>query len=103
MNDAKTYKGGCFCGAVELTVSGEPAVMGYCHGDSCRHWAAAPVNAFTLWRPEAVQVTRGADNIGTHSKTPRSNRKWCKTCGGGHRSPRGPHRMLTQRLPRSTM
>ena len=82
MNDAKIYKGGCFCGAVELTVSGEPAGMGYCHCDSCRHWAAAPVNAFTLWRPEAVQVTRGADNIGTYNKTPRSNRKWCKTCGG---------------------
>jgi len=82
VNDAKIYKGGCFCGAVELTVSGEPAGMGYCHCDSCRHWAAAPVNAFTLWRPEAVQVTRGADNIGTYNKTPRSNRKWCKTCGG---------------------
>jgi len=82
VNDAKIYKGGCFCGAVELTVSGEPAGMGYCHCDSCRHWAAAPVNAFSLWRPEAVQVTRGADNIGTCNKTPRSNRKWCKTCGG---------------------
>ena len=35
-----------------------------------------------LWRPEAVEVTRGADNIGTYNKTPRSNRKWCKTCGG---------------------
>jgi hypothetical protein len=27
-------------------------------------------------------VTRGADNIGTYNKTPRSYRKWCKTCGG---------------------
>ena len=24
----------------------------------------------------------GAENIGTFSKTPRSARKWCKTCGG---------------------
>jgi hypothetical protein len=76
------YKGGCFCGAVQLTVSGEPAAMGYCHCESCRSWSAGPVNAFTLWKPEAVKVTRGADNIGTYNKTPQSHRKWCKTCGG---------------------
>ena len=79
---AAAYKGACFCGAVQLTVTGEPAGMGYCHCESCRHWAAAPVNAFTLWQPSAVKVTRGAENIGTFSKTPNSDRKWCKTCGG---------------------
>jgi hypothetical protein len=80
--DADVYHGACFCGAVHLTVSGAPAVMGYCHCESCRTWSAGPVNAFTLWKPESVHVTRGADNIGTYSKTPRSLRKWCKTCGG---------------------
>jgi hypothetical protein len=35
-----------------------------------------------LWKPDALQITRGADNIGTYNKTPRSYRKWCKTCGG---------------------
>ncbi|MHC8309513.1 GFA family protein [Pseudomonas sp. GT1P32] len=82
MNSERSYKGSCFCGAVELTVSGEPVGMGYCHCESCRHWSAGPVNAFTLWKHEAVQVTRGADNIGTYNKTPQSYRKWCKTCGG---------------------
>ena len=82
MSTEKTFKGTCFCGAVEFTVSGEPAGMGYCHCDSCRHWSAGPVNAFTLWKPEAVHVTRGADKIGTYNKTPRRYRKWCKTCGG---------------------
>lgn len=82
MSNGKTYEGSCFCGAVRFTVSGEPAAMGYCHCDSCRQWSAAPVNAFSLWKPEAVQVTQGADNIGTYSKTPQSHRKWCKTCGG---------------------
>jgi hypothetical protein len=79
---AKTYNGACFCGAVQFTVSGEPAAMGYCHCESCRTWAAAPVNAFTLWPPAAVKITRGADNVGTYNKTPKSYRKWCKTCGG---------------------
>ena len=78
----KTYKGQCFCGAVELEVTGQPVAMGYCHCADCRAWAAAPVNAFTLWAPEAVRVTRGADAIGTFRKTERSDRKFCKTCGG---------------------
>lgn len=82
MSNEKTYSGSCFCGAVKFTVSGEPAGMGYCHCDSCRHWSAGPVNAFTLWKPDAVQVTKGEDNIGTYNKTPGSYRKWCKTCGG---------------------
>jgi hypothetical protein len=40
------------------------------------------VNAFTLWKPEALRVTQGADKIGTYNKTPKSYRKWCKSCGG---------------------
>ncbi len=82
MSNEGTYEGGCFCGAVQFTVTGEPAAMGYCHCESCRSWSAGPVNAFTLWKPEAVRVTKGADNIGTYNKTPNSARKWCRTCGG---------------------
>ena len=78
----KTCSGTCFCGAVEIVVSGEPAAMGYCHCDSCRHWSASPVNAFTLWAPDAVRVTRGAEHVGTYHKTERSYRKWCVKCGG---------------------
>jgi len=82
MNKHQSYQGSCFCGAVQFTVSGEPVLMSYCHCDSCRHWSAGPVSAFTLWKPEAVTITRGADNIGSYNKTPQSYRKWCKTCGG---------------------
>ena len=82
MTNDKTYKGSCFCGSVQFTVTGEPAAMGYCHCESCRTWSAGPVNAFTLWKPQALQVTRGADQIGSFAKTPKSQRKWCKACGG---------------------
>jgi len=82
MTNDKTYKGSCFCGAVQFIVTGEPAAMGYCHCESCRTWSAGPVNAFTLWKPQALQVTRGADQIGSFAKTPKSQRKWCKACGG---------------------
>lgn len=82
MEKEDSHAGSCFCGSVEFTVSGEPAAMGYCHCDSCRRWSAGPVNAFTLWKPDAVRITRGAEKIGTYNKTPHSLRKWCKSCGG---------------------
>jgi hypothetical protein len=77
-----TWQGACFCGAVKFTVSGEPAAMGYCHCESCRRWSAGPVNAFTLWKPESLKVQQGEELVASYSKTPRSIRKWCKTCGG---------------------
>ncbi|HZT47577.1 MAG TPA: GFA family protein [Hyphomicrobiaceae bacterium] len=77
-----THKGECFCGAVHFEVSGQPAAMGYCHCQSCRSWSAGPVNAFTLWKPEAVRVTAGAEHVGAYRKTPLSERVYCKRCGG---------------------
>ena len=82
MSNRESFAGSCFCGEVQFTVTGEPAGMGYCHCNSCRHWSAGPVNGFTLWKPEDINITQGADNIGTYNKTPQSYRKWCKTCGG---------------------
>jgi hypothetical protein len=76
------YPGSCFCGAVKLEASGAPEAMGYCHCTSCRSWSGGPVNAFTLWKAEAVKVTAGADQIATYSKTPFSQRQYCKQCGG---------------------
>lgn len=89
MTKERTFTGSCFCGAVQLTVTGNPELMGYCHCNSCRHWSAGPVNAFTLWKPETVQIKQGKENIGSFNKETgttddlaRSIRKWCKTCGG---------------------
>ena len=82
MSDTDVYTGRCFCGAVELTVTGEPVVMGYCHCADCRAWSAGPVNAFTIWPPEAVRITKGADHVGSYQKTERSIRRWCTACGG---------------------
>lgn len=79
---ANAFKGACFCGAVEIEVTGEPEAMGYCHCRSCRSWSASPVNAFTLWKPGAVRVTKGAEHLGTYAKTENSQRQFCKLCGG---------------------
>ena len=74
--------GTCFCSAVEIEVAGAPEAMGYCHCRSCRSWSAGPVNAFTLWKPENVKVTKGAEHLGSFMQTPTSNRQYCTKCGG---------------------
>jgi hypothetical protein len=76
------HVGSCFCGAVTLEVTGAPEAMGYCHCNSCRSWSAAPVNAFSLWKPNAVQITSGAEHLATFQKTERSQRQYCAKCGG---------------------
>tara|TARA_B110000438_G_scaffold59181_1_gene59285 strand:- start:1752 stop:2060 length:309 start_codon:yes stop_codon:yes gene_type:complete len=40
------------------------------------------MNAFSLWSPESVTITKGAEFIETFAKTDASHRKWCKKCGG---------------------
>ena len=77
-----THKGKCFCGAVEIEVQAPPEAMGYCHCSSCRGWSAAPVNAFTLWKPENVRTTSGAEHVAVYNKTPGSSRTYCSKCGG---------------------
>jgi hypothetical protein len=74
--------GNCFCGAVEIEVRGAPETMGYCHCRSCRSWSGGPVNAFSLWKPEAVRITAGEEHVASYTKTPVSDRKYCKKCGG---------------------
>jgi hypothetical protein len=77
-----THKGTCFCGAVEVEVTGKPEAMGYCHCSSCRSWSAGPVNAFTLWKPENVKITKGQEFVGKFMKTEKSDRQYCTKCGG---------------------
>ena len=77
-----THKGECFCGTVQVEVSGEPEGMGYCHCQSCRSWSGGPVNAFSLWKPAAVRIATGAAHVGMFQKNPLSQRQYCKKCGG---------------------
>lgn len=80
--EEKVYLGRCFCGAIEIRVTGEPKAIGYCHCTSCREWSASPVNAFTLWSPNSVKIVKGADLVVAFKKTPQSLRQWCARCGG---------------------
>ncbi|MGH3055626.1 MAG: GFA family protein [Gaiellaceae bacterium] len=77
---SETYRGTCFCKAVEIQASGTPAVMVFCHCESCRTWLSAPVHGATLWPTASVKVLRG--ELGTYKKTEASHRHFCTRCGG---------------------
>ena len=76
-SDQSMHKGGCFCGAVQIKATGAPFAMGYCHCKDCRAWSAGPVNAFTLWKRNAVEITQGAEFLATYKKTEASHRQSC--------------------------
>ena len=78
---AETHTGGCYCGAVEIEVRGEPLEMGYCHCENCRRYSAAPVSAFTLWKWENVKLTKGAEFLGKFKSSDISDRRYCTKCG----------------------
>lgn len=89
MSSTNQYQASCFCGEVQITLHGAPEAMAYCHCDSCRRWSAGPVSAFTLWKPEHVEITQGkahlegfSGNPGSDHQQVVSNRQWCKSCGG---------------------
>ena len=74
--------GHCFCGSVEIEVLGNPEGMGYCHCSSCRSWSGGPVNAFSLWTPDNVKITKGADKVGRYQGSENAQREYCTECGG---------------------
>ena len=82
MSGLETHNGKCFCGTVEISATGAPFAMGYCHCKDCRAWSAGPVNAFTLWQRDEVKVTKGNESLANYALTDASQRKYCKECGG---------------------
>ncbi len=79
---AETKRAACFCGAVQVEVTGDPAVQGFCHCEDCRSWSGTPVTAYALWPAGNVRVVAGADALASFSKTGKAVRHHCKTCGG---------------------
>ncbi len=71
----------CICQSVEISISGEPSIMAYCHCDSCRSWLGAPIHAASLWPTKNVNVTKGEEHLSEYHRTEHSLRHFCKLCG----------------------
>tara|TARA_B100000700_G_scaffold158836_1_gene176040 strand:- start:85 stop:552 length:468 start_codon:yes stop_codon:yes gene_type:complete len=73
------YHGTCYCGTVEVVVTGPPTASGFCHCHSCRKWHSAPINAFSIWPKDKVEIT---GDLIVSNKDPVSERMTCSKCGG---------------------
>ncbi len=68
-----SFRGGCLCGAVRFTASGEPDRVGLCHCLDCRKHHGAPFYAAAIYPQEAVTISgETRDYKGRH---------FCPVCG----------------------
>ena len=75
----RTRSASCLCGAVTVTLHGEPAARANCHCATCRDFYGTPMLSATAWQPEQVSAT-GADATFPHPSKSMS-RTWCPACG----------------------
>ena len=74
------FDGGCLCGAVRFTATGEPKGVYWCHCQSCRKHTGAPASVFVAFEQAAYTVTQG--EITKFDSTPgRTRRGFCGRCG----------------------
>lgn len=86
MNEATSsteLHGGCLCGAVRYTVSGQPQSFYHCHCQRCRK-ASGTGHASNLFVQGSIEWEQGEDHIRLF-KLPEAKRftnSFCTVCGG---------------------
>ena len=73
--------GGCHCGAVRYEAEGEALTHALCHCSDCRRSAGAPMVGWTMYRLDAVKVTKGALKV--YASSEHGRRHFCPDCGTG--------------------
>jgi hypothetical protein len=76
---ASLYSGGCLCGAVRYQVTGPAANPCFCHCNSCRLAAGAPMVPWASFARERFRVTRGT--LTEYRSSARVWRGFCAACG----------------------
>ncbi|HEY4199232.1 MAG TPA: GFA family protein [Devosiaceae bacterium] len=69
----ETHSGGCLCGAVRYTVTGEPLLVGICHCADCRKESGSAFVTYAKW-PKAGFTLTG-------EMTTFRGRSFCARCG----------------------
>jgi hypothetical protein len=82
--DKNELTGGCLCGRVRYTVTGEPVFSGLCHCRSCQRYTGSAFETVIAFPTDAVRVT---GELKTFHDTGDSgqpvHRNFCPNCGSG--------------------
>ncbi len=76
-----TITGGCHCGAIRYQAEGDAITHALCHCTDCRRHAGAPMVGWTMYRLDAVKVTKGQVKI--YESSANGRRHFCPDCGTG--------------------
>lgn len=71
--------GGCLCGAVRYSISGNPVSVVYCHCLKCRRAAGAVAVAWATFSATALQVVSGT--AACYRSSSHAERLFCSRCG----------------------
>jgi hypothetical protein len=72
--------GGCLCGAIRYTATGEPAHHALCHCHDCRRSAGATFVGWALFPREQVTISGAPVD---YESSPGTHRQFCGRCGTG--------------------
>jgi hypothetical protein len=76
--------GGCLCGQVRYTITGEPAFSGLCHCRNCQRYTGSAFEAVIAYPTPSVSVQ---GELKTYDDTGDSgqpvHRRFCPNCGSG--------------------
>jgi hypothetical protein len=79
---AKTFEGGCACGAVRYTIAAEPMMAGHCHCRDCQRMSGTGHSSLMMF-PKAAATIKGP--LKFHESTADSGNKvgrgFCANCG----------------------
>ena len=76
--------GGCLCGRVRYTLTGEPALTGICHCRNCQRYTGSTFEAVTVFPSASVSVQgelKTYNDVADSGKT--LYRRFCPNCGSG--------------------
>jgi hypothetical protein len=74
----RLIEGGCFCGRLRYSATGEPLFRALCHCRSCRHAAGSGPVAWLTFRQDQVTL-RGEPSA--YSSSPGVEWSFCRDCG----------------------
>lgn len=75
----KKLQGGCQCGAVRYSITGDSILTAICHCTMCRRANAAPVVAWAMFQDS--QVAFEGDKPHLYSSSADAQRGFCRSCG----------------------